>query len=310
MPSDTGPLDEIHATGMVFFGYHGAKPEEKRLGQRFIVDVVEKRGIECTFVRMDDEQKVRDAVRPNTKMIWFESPTNPLMNLVDIQMIVRVAKEIGALSAIDNTFLPYYQQPLAFGVDIVMHSMTKFINGHSDIVMGCLMMNDDELYKKTKHLQNTMGATPSPFDCFLAQRGMKTLAIRMQRHEQNAMKVAQFLDGHPKVEEVMYPGLTSHPHHKLAKRQAKGFGGVLSFIVASDLDGTVRFLKATRLFILAVSLGGVESLIEQPATMTHFEVPKKVRENVGITDNLVRASIGIESPDDLIADLDQALASI
>ncbi|MCH8978096.1 MAG: PLP-dependent transferase [Armatimonadetes bacterium] len=277
---------------------------------RFIVDVVEKRGIECTFVRMDDEQKVRGALRPNTKMIWFESPTNPLMNLVDIQMIVRVAKDAGAISAIDNTFLPYYQQPLEQGVDIVMHSMTKYINGHSDVVMGCLMMNDGGLYETTKNLQNAMGATPSPFDCFLAQRGMKTLAIRMQRHEQNAMKVARFLDQHPMVEHVMYPGLPAHPHHELAKKQATGFGGMLSFCVKADLDGTVKFLKSTNLFVLAVSLGGVESLIEQPATMTHFEMPKEVREKVGITDNLVRASIGIESPNDLIADLDQALAKI
>ena len=278
---------------------------------RFMVDVLARRGVEFTFVNMQKEESVRAAMRPNTKMIWFESPTNPLLNLVDIAMIVRVAKDHGALSAIDNTFVsPYFQQPLNFGVDIVMHSMTKYINGHSDVVMGALMMDDDKLYEKTKYLQNAMGATPSPFDCFLVQRGIKTLAVRMRRHEENALAVAQFLEKHPKIERVFYPGLPAHPHHALAKRQQTGFGGMVSFQVKSDLDGTRRFLMGTQLFVLAVSLGGVESLVEQPATMTHFEMPKEVRESVGIFDNLVRASIGIESAKDLISDLDQALGKV
>ncbi|HXH60550.1 MAG TPA: PLP-dependent aspartate aminotransferase family protein, partial [Fimbriimonadaceae bacterium] len=226
---------------------------------RFAVDVLAKRGITFDFVNMRSEESLRNAMKPNTKLIWFESPTNPLLNLIDIEMVVRVAKEHGALTAIDNTFVsPYFQQPLKFGVDIVMHSMTKYINGHSDIVMGALMLNDDALYEKIKYLQNAMGATPSPFDCFLAQRGIKTLGVRMQCHQQNALKVAEFLEKHPKVEKVYYPGLPSHPHHALAKKQQTGFGGMVSFQVASDLEGTKRFLMSTKLFVLAVSLGGVD----------------------------------------------------
>jgi cystathionine gamma-lyase len=260
---------------------------------------------------MQSEESVQQAMRPNTKMVWFESPTNPLLNLIDIEMVVRVAKKHGALSAIDNTFVsPYFQQPLNMGVDIVMHSLTKYINGHSDVVMGALMCNDQKLYEKLKYLQNAMGATPSPFDCFLVQRGIKTLAVRMERHEKNALAVANFLAAHPKIERVFYPGLPTHPHHALAKRQQTGFGGMVSFEVKSDLEGTKRFLMGTDLFVLAVSLGGVESLVEQPATMTHFEMPPEVRRAVGINDNLVRSSIGIESATDLIADLDQALGKV
>ncbi len=278
---------------------------------RFLVDVVAKRGITFDFVNMWAEESVEKAMRPNTKMIWFESPTNPLLNLIDIEMIVRVARRHGALACIDNTFVsPYFQNPLDFGADIVMHSVTKYINGHSDVVMGALMCNDKALYDKLKYLQNAMGATPSPFDCFLVQRGIKTLAVRMERHEKNALAIAQFLDKHPKIEKVYYPGLSAHSHHELAKKQQKGFGGMVSFQVASDLEGTKRFLMSTKLFVLAVSLGGVESLVEQPATMTHFEMPKEVRESVGIFDNLVRSSIGIESASDLIADLDQALSKV
>lgn len=278
---------------------------------RFLVDVVAKRGIEFDFVNMWNEENVRKAIKPNTKMIWFESPTNPLLNLIDIEMIARVCKEHNLISAIDNTFVsPYFQKPLSLGIDIVMHSVTKYINGHSDVVMGALMMNDNTIYEQTKYLQNAMGATPSPFDCFLVQRGIKTLAVRMKKHEENALKVANFLENHPKIENVLFPGLASHHHHELAKRQQTGFGGMLSFRVASDLEGTRRFLMSTKLFVLAVSLGGVESLVEQPATMTHFEMPKEVRESVGITDNLVRSSIGIEDADDLIKDLDQALAKV
>ncbi|MCH7903988.1 MAG: PLP-dependent transferase [Armatimonadetes bacterium] len=277
---------------------------------RFIVDVLIPRGIEVDFVDMKDEGNVRRTIKPNTRMIWFESPTNPLLNLIDIEMIVAVAREHELISAIDNTFLPYYQQPLALGVDLVMHSLTKYINGHSDVIMGCLMTNDDGLYEKLKNLQNAMGGTPSPFDCFLVQRGMKTLPIRMQRHEQNARAVAEFLAQHNRVEEVLYPGLKTHPQHELACKQATGFGGVLSFRLAADMAGTAKFLQATNLFVLAVSLGGVESLIEQPSTMTHYEMPAEVRESVGITDSLIRVSVGIESADDLIADLDQALDCI
>lgn len=278
---------------------------------RYLVDVAATRGITFDFIKVDQEDCLREAIKPNTKMIWFESPTNPLLNLVDIEMIVRVAKEKGVFTAIDNTFMSsYFQQPLKLGIDFVMHSMTKYLNGHSDVVMGAVMTNDDQAYERLKYVQNAVGATCSPFDCFLAIRGMKTLAVRMKAHAANAQKVAEFLEGHPKVEQAIYPGLPSHPHHELAKRQMTGFGGMLSFRVKGDLEQTRKLLTSTKLFVLAVSLGGVESLIEQPATMTHFEMPKEVREAVGLTDNLVRASIGIEDPDDLIADLDQALSTI
>lgn len=278
---------------------------------RYLLDVASRRGITWDFVKIDQEDCIEAAIKPNTKLIWFESPTNPLLNLVDIEMIVRVAKRHGLLSVMDNTFMSsYFQKPLSFGVDIVMHSMTKYLNGHSDVIMGALMTDSDELYEKLKYFQNAIGATCSPFDCFLAIRGLKTLAVRMKAHEENALAIAKFLEGHPKIENVIYPGLPSHPQHELAKRQMTGFGGMVSFRVKGDEEQTRRFLTSTKLFTLAVSLGGVESLIEQPATMTHFEMPREVRHAVGISDNLVRASIGIEAAEDLIADLDQALAVV
>lgn len=278
---------------------------------RYLTDVASRRGIEYDFIKVGQEADLRAAIKPNTKLIWFESPTNPLLNLVDIKMIVKVAKKHGIRTAIDNTFMnSFFQQPLSTGIDVVMHSMTKYLNGHSDVVMGALMLNDDDHYMQLKSLQNAVGPTPSPFDCFLAIRGMKTLHIRMIQHEKNAIQVAEFLDKHPKIAEVLYPGLPSHPQHELAKSQMTGFGGMVSFRLNSDLEGTRKFLTSTKLFTLAVSLGGVESLIEQPATMTHFEMPKEAREKVGITDNLIRASIGIEHIDDILADLDQALSQI
>lgn len=278
---------------------------------RYLVDVAAARGITFDFIKIDDEANIEAAIKPNTRMIWFESPTNPLLNLVDIEMIARVGNKHGLITAIDNTFMSsYFQQPLSMGIDIVMHSMTKFLNGHSDVIMGAVMLNDDKLYERIKYCQNALGPTPSPFDCFLATRGLKTLGVRMERHAQNALKVAQYLEQHPKIEQSIYPGLPSHPHHELAKRQMTGFGGMVSFRVNGNLEQTRKLLTSTNLFTLAVSLGGVESLIEQPATMTHFEMPKEVRESVGITDNLVRASIGIEDPEDIIADLEQALSKI
>ena len=275
---------------------------------RYLLDVAAKRGIEFTFTKLNSTDDLDKALKPNTKMVWFESPTNPLLNLVDIKMIADWCKAKGLISAIDNTFMsPYCQRPLDLGIDVVMHSMTKFLNGHSDVVMGALMVNDEELYTRLKYLQNAIGPTPSPFDCFLVQRGLKTLCVRMERHVQNAQRVAEFLDQHAKVEEVLYPGLPSHPQYELGKRQMTAPGGMVSFRVKGGLEEALRVLKGTDVFTLAVSLGGVESLIEQPATMTHFEMPKEAREAVGITDNLVRLAIGIEDADDLIADLDQAL---
>lgn len=275
---------------------------------RYLLDVASKRGIEFTFTKLNSTDDLDKALKPNTKMVWFESPTNPLLNLVDIKMIADWCKAKGLISAIDNTFMsPYCQRPLDLGIDVVMHSMTKFLNGHSDVVMGALMVDDEELYTRLKYLQNAIGPTPSPFDCFLVQRGLKTLCVRMERHVQNAQRVAEFLNDHPKVEEVLYPGLPSHPQYELGKRQMRAPGGMVSFRVKGGLEETLRVLKGTEVFTLAVSLGGVESLIEQPATMTHFEMPKEAREAVGITDNLVRIAIGIEDADDLMADLDQAL---
>ncbi|MBX3115112.1 MAG: PLP-dependent transferase [Fimbriimonadaceae bacterium] len=279
---------------------------------RYLTDIAASRGITFEFIKIDQEANLREALqRTKTKLVWFESPTNPLLNLVDIEMVVRVAKEFGAWTAVDNTFMScYFQQPLNFGVDFVMHSMTKYLNGHSDVIMGAVMTNRSDCIERLKFVQNAVGATCSPFDCYLAIRGMKTLAVRMKAHEENAQKVAEWLSQHPKIEKVLYPGLPTHPHHELAKKQMTGFGGMVSFYLKADLDQTIKFLQSTKLFTLAVSLGGVESLIEQPATMTHFEMPKEVREAVGITDSLVRASIGIESAEDLIADLKQALTAI
>jgi cystathionine gamma-lyase len=297
---------------------------------RLFTRVAAERGIEFSFADVGCESALRAEMRPNTRLVWFESPTNPMMTVVDIRMVARVAREHGALCAVDNTFMsPYFQRPLELGVDIVMHSMTKYLNGHSDVVMGALMFNDrplggnrpgdaggeertgsegETLYSKLKYLQNAIGATPGPFDCFLVLRGLKTLAVRMQRHAENAMRVAQFLEAHPKVERVIYPGLASHPQHEIARSQASGFSGMLTFLLRGDLEATRRFLEAVRLFTLAESLGGVESLIEHPAIMTHASIPPDVRRSIGILDNLVRISVGIEAVEDLLADLDRALA--
>ena len=299
---------------------------------RIFTKVAAHRGIEFSFVDVGDAEALRAAMRPNTRLVWFESPTNPMLRVVDIAQVARVAREAGALIAVDNTFLsPYFQRPIELGADIVMHSMTKYLNGHSDVVMGALMFNERELggppradaggeerpgsegetlYSKLKFLQNAVGAVPGPFDCFLVLRGLKTLAVRMQRHAENAQRVAEFLEGHEKVERVLYPGLPSHPQHEIAVRQTDGHGGMLTFLVRGGLDETRRFLEAVQLFTLAESLGGVESLIEHPAIMTHASIPAELRREIGILDNLVRVSVGIEDVRDLIADLDRALGQV
>jgi cystathionine gamma-lyase len=296
---------------------------------RIFTKVATFRGIDFTFVDMTDEVALRAAMRENTKLVWIETPTNPLMQVVDIAMVARVAAQHGALSAVDNTFMsPFFQRPLDFGVDLVMHSMTKYINGHSDVVMGALIMRDREmkppkqkwdaggfvwgdpprtLYDRLKFLQNATGATPGPQDCFLVLRGIKTLAVRMQRHAENAMQIAQFLENHPRVERVLYPGLPSHPQHDVAQRQTSGPGGMLTFFIRGELEQARRFLETVELFTLAESLGGVESLIEHPAIMTHASIPREIRESIGLTDSLIRISAGIENVNDLIEDLDRAL---
>lgn len=275
---------------------------------RIFTKVAAQRGIEFSFVNVGDEAALREAMRPETRIVWFESPTNPMMRVVDIAQVARVAHEYGALAAVDNTFLsPYFQRPLELGADIVMHSMTKYLNGHSDVVMGALMLNDEETYERLKFLQNAVGAVPGPFDCFLVLRGLKTLAVRMQRHAENALRVAEYLEAHPKVERVLYPGLPSHPQHEIALRQTDGHGGMLTFLLRGGLDEARAFLEKVKLFTLAESLGGVESLIEHPAIMTHASIPPEIRREIGILDNLVRVSVGIEHVDDLIRDLEQAL---
>jgi len=293
---------------------------------RLFTKVAVHRGITFTLANPNDPEKLREAFTPQTKLVWIETPTNPLMNLVDVRQVAAIAHEHGCLLGVDNTFMsPFNQQPIEMGADIVMHSMTKYLNGHSDVVMGALMMNDREmkppkrtwhdpnfaapktLYARLKFLQNAIGATPGPFDCFLVLRGLKTLAVRMDRHNANASRVARFLEGHPRVERVLYPGLLSYPGHDLAKTQMTGFGGMMTFFIRGGLEESRRFLESVRLFTLAESLGGVESLIEHPAIMTHASVPPEVRAQIGLTDNLIRVSVGIENVEDLIRDLDQAL---
>jgi cystathionine gamma-lyase len=278
---------------------------------RLFTKVASRRGLEFTFVDARDPAKVAEAFRPTTRLVWIESPTNPMMNLCDIAAIAAIANAHRALLAVDNTFAtPFFQRPLNLGADLVMHSMTKYLNGHSDVVMGCLAMRDADLYARLKFLQNSIGAVPAPMDCFLALRGIKTFALRMRRHGENGMRIATWLDRHPKIERVFYPGLESHPQHELARRQMSGFGGMMSFLVKADLEGTRRFLAGVRLCALAESLGGVETLIEHPAIMTHASVPPEVRSQIGIHDNLVRLSAGIEAPEDIEADLDQSLSKV
>jgi cystathionine gamma-lyase len=244
-------------------------------------------------------------------LIWLESPTNPMLQISDIKAICDASHDIGAVVVVDNTFMsPYFQNPLDLGADMVVHSLTKYINGHSDVVGGSIMLNNKEQYDKLWYLQNSIGPSQSPFDSWLVLRGIKTLAIRMEAHAKNALEIAKFLEAHPKVEKVIYPGLPSHPQHSLAKEQMKGFGGMLSLTLKGGLEEAKCFLEEVRLFILAESLGGVESLIEHPAIMTHASVPLEERNKLGITDNFVRVSVGIEDLDDLKADLSNALDKI
>lgn len=265
--------------------------------------------LEFTFMDLSDVAAVEKAIKPNTRLIWIESPTNPMLKIFDIEALTKMARAKNVLSVVDNTFMsPYFQRPLDLGADIVMHSITKYMNGHSDVVGGVLVMNDSKLYDELKYLQNAVGAVPGPQDCFLVMRGLKTLHVRMKQHQENAMAIARHLSQHPKVEKVIYPGLESHPQHALAKKQMSGFGGMISFTIKGGLNESRRVLENTKLFALAESLGGVESLIEHPAIMTHASVPVENRAKLGISDNLIRISVGIEEAQDLIADLDHALS--
>ena len=267
-------------------------------------------GLTFSFVDLSDPDALDDAIRPETRMIWVETPTNPLLKLVDLSRLAEQARGRGILSVCDNTFAsPWVQRPLELGFDLVMHSATKYLNGHSDMVGGIVAVGDNpELAEQLGFLQNAVGAVAGPFDSFLALRGLKTLALRMQRHCENAAAVAAFLDSHPEVEAVYYPGLPSHPQHDLAGRQMHAFGGMVSAVVAGGLPTARRFLERVEIFALAESLGGVESLIEHPAIMTHASIPAEKRADLGIGDGLVRLSVGVEDADDLIADLSRALS--
>jgi len=275
---------------------------------RLFQNVMQDFGLECTFLRMDNRGRIEDAIKPNTKMLWLETPSNPLLNIVDIEMAVDIAKQHNLMTVMDNTFAtPYLLRPIEYGVDIVVHSTTKYLNGHCDVVGGAVVTTTDELTERVQFLLNAMGTCASPFDCWLVLRGIETLPVRMRQHEENAAAVADYLKGHPAVKRVFYPGLDSHLGHEIAKRQMKGFGGMVSFELKAGIEAVNSFLRKIKVFSLAESLGGVVSLAEHPATMTHVSMPKEHREKVGITDELIRLSVGLENIDDLIEDLGQAL---
>lgn len=276
--------------------------------RRLFSNILSNFGLEFTYVDARRAENVKKAILKNTRMIWLETPTNPLMKLCDIRRISELGKSQDLITVVDNTFMsPYFQNPLDLGADIVVHSTTKYLGGHSDVVGGAIMLSNEELYNKLKFNQNAIGAVPSPFGCFLVLRGIKTLTVRMERHNYNAQKAAEYLESHPRVRKVHYPGLKSHPQHELAKKQMSGFGGMLSFELDSGLEGVKVFLRKLEIFALAESLGGVESLVEHPALMTHASIPKREREKIGITNSLIRVSMGIEDVEDLIEDLSQAL---
>lgn len=263
----------------------------------------------CDTTNIDLLQEKIKKLKP--ALVWLESPTNPLLKITDIIKVSQIAKKYKALVMVDNTFMsPYFQNPLDLGADIVLHSMTKYINGHSDVVGGCIMTSNKKVYHQLWTLQNSIGPTPSPFDSWLVQRGIKTLAIRMEQHQKNALKIATWLESHPQVERVIYPGLKSHPQYKIAKNQMKGFGGMITFFLKGNIAKSKKFLQKVELFALAESLGGVESLIEHPAIMTHASIPKKIRKELGIFDNLIRLSVGIEDYQDLVEDLTIAFKAV
>lgn len=277
---------------------------------RLFERVMKRYHIEANY--LSETASVQDyekAIRPNTRMLWLETPTNPLLNLVDIRALAEMAHQHKLIVVVDNTFAsPYFQQPLHLSADIVVHSTTKYINGHSDVIGGALVLNDADLYEALKFHQNAAGGVPGPFDSWLTLRGIKTLAVRMRQHAENAMSVARFLSEHPRVEKVYYPGLPSHPDHELAKRQMSGFGGMVSFQFKGTYDDVARIVRRFEVFALAESLGGVESLVCHPASMTHASIPREIREARGLTDTLLRLSVGIEDSEDLLADLEQTLA--
>ena len=292
------PGDEVISTNDLYGGSY-----------RLFTKVFQDFGIKFHFVGMSEVNRISEAINENTKLIWVETPTNPMMNIIDIEAVSAIAKSNGIFLAVDNTFAtPYLQQPLNFGADIVMHSATKYLGGHSDVVMGALVVNDSELAEKLYFIQNASGAVCGPQDSFLMLRGIKTLHVRMQRHCENAKKVAEFLNNHPEIEKVYWPGLENHLNHDIAKRQMYDFGGMLSFVTkGNNYEQAIKIVESLKIFTLAESLGGVESLAGHPASMTHASIPKAEREKTGVVDSLIRLSVGIEDADDLIADLKQAI---
>ena len=292
------PGDEVISTNDLYGGSY-----------RLFTKIFENFGLKFHFVGMNDPANISAAINSNTKLIWVETPTNPMMNVIDIAAVAAIAKQNNILLAVDNTFAsPYIQQPLTLGADIVMHSATKYLAGHSDVVLGSLVVNDAELAERIGFIQNASGAVCGPMDSFLTLRGIKTLHVRMQRHCENAKAIAHFLAAHPKIETVFWPGFETHPNHEVAKSQMKDFGGMLSFITkGADYAAAIKIVERLQLFTLAESLGGVESLAGHPASMTHASIPKVEREKSGVVDALIRLSVGIEDVHDLIADLEQAI---
>ena len=292
------PGDEVISTSDLYGGSY-----------RIFTKIFEKYGIKFHFTEMTDFDKLDDLVNENTKLVWVETPTNPMLNIIDIKKASAFAKKHHCMLGIDNTFAsPYLQNPLDKGADIVMHSATKYLGGHSDVIMGALVVNDDDLAEQLYFIQNSSGAVCGPMDAFLVLRGIKTLHLRMQRHCENAAKIAEFLESHPAVDKVYWPGLENHPNHKLAKEQMRDFGGMMSFTTVEDnYEAAKKIVSSVKIFSLAESLGGVESLCGHPASMTHAAIPKEEREKTGVKDSMIRLSVGIEDAEDLIADLKQAI---
>ena len=292
------PGDEVISTNDLYGGSY-----------RLFTNIFEGFGIKFHFVGMDNVQRVENSINTNTRLVWVETPTNPMMNVIDMKAVAQITQKHNLILAVDNTFAsPYLQQPLDFGADIVMHSATKYIGGHSDVVLGALIVNDADLAKRLSFIQNASGAICGPMDSFLTLRGIKTLHVRMQRHSENGRAVAEYLNQHPKIEKVYWPGFENHPNHKVAKAQMKDFGGMLSFVPkGADFNAAIKIIENLKVFTLAESLGGVESLAGHPASMTHASIPKVEREKSGVVDSLIRLSVGIEDAQDLIDDLEQAI---
>ncbi|HUF37234.1 MAG TPA: PLP-dependent aspartate aminotransferase family protein [Anaerolineales bacterium] len=291
-------------------GDHVVATDDVYGGVTRLYDQILKRfGVEISYVDTADPENIAVAIRPNTKLLWLETPTNPLLKITDLEVAVQIAKEHGLLSAVDSTFAtPYLLRPLDLGIDLVVHSATKYLSGHNQVIGGIAITNDQALFEQLKFVQKSIGAVSSPFDCWLTLLGLKTLHLRMEKHSESGMAVAQYLEGHPKVKRVIYPGLPSHPGHEVAKRQMKAFSGIITFELVGDVQTGINFMNAVKLCSLAESLGAVETMVTHPATMTHTSVPREVRYARGLTDSLVRLSVGIEDVEDIIADLDQALA--